>query len=129
MTQPPSANGNVNVPLMNQTMTANIESMSWEQTRPGIQIKRLFDDKETGMSTILFKMAPGTKTPWHEHTGIEQVLVLEGGLKDHDGDYPAGTFIWRVPGSVHQAEAPNGSLHLAFFTKKNRLIDDDGDHV
>lgn len=118
--------GHNNEPIEGQTVTLDINTMPWEDTRwPDIKIKTLYKDEESGFSTILFKFAPGAKTPKHEHMGLEQVLILEGGLKDHDGFYPAGTFISRIAGSVHQAEAPEGSLHLAFFTAKNRMIEDE----
>lgn len=118
--------GRQNEPVAGQTSVLNIHEMPWQDTRwPDIKIKMLYQDEETGFSTILFKFAPGARTPKHEHMGLEQVLVLEGGLRDHDGSYPAGSFVWRIAGSVHQAEAPEGSLHLAFFTKKNRMIEDE----
>lgn len=113
-------------PTAGQSATLNINDMPWQDTRfPGIQIKMLYNDETTGMSTILFKFEPGAKTPKHEHMGLEQVLILEGGLEDHEGFYPPGSYIVRVAGSVHQAVAPKGSLHLAFFTKKNRMLEDE----
>lgn len=118
--------GQQNEPTAGQTSTLNIHDMPWEDTPwPDIKIKTLYKDEATGFSTLLFKFAPGAKTPKHEHMGLEQVLILEGGLKDHEGSYPAGSFISRIAGSVHQAEAPEGSLHLAFFTQKNRMIGDE----
>ena len=118
--------GSRNEPTSGQTVTRNINDMEWQDTKwPDIKIKLLYSDDESGFSTILFKFAPGAKTPKHEHMGLEQVLILEGSLEDHDGVYPAGSYITRIAGSVHQAHAPNGSLHLAFFTAKNRMIEDE----
>ena len=112
-------------PVVGQTQTINLDEMPWQDTKwPDIKIKILFQDEESGFSTIMFKFAPGAKTPKHEHMGVEQVIILEGGLQDHDGFYPAGTYISRIAGSVHQAFAPNGSLHVAFFTAKNRMLED-----
>jgi anti-sigma factor ChrR (cupin superfamily) len=118
--------GQRTAPTPGQSETLDINAMEWTPTKhTGICIKVLHQDEETGASTILFKFDPGAKTPLHEHMGVEQVLILEGGLQDHDGFYPAGTYIRRIAGSVHQATAPNGSLHLAFFSKKNRMLDDE----
>jgi len=118
--------GQRTAPTKNQTSLVDVNSMPWEDTPyPGIQIKTLSSNEETGASTLLFKFAPGAKTPLHEHMGIEQTFVLEGSLVDHDGAVTAGNYAIRLPGSVHQAHAPEGSLHIAFFAAKNRMLEDD----
>jgi anti-sigma factor ChrR (cupin superfamily) len=91
---------------------------------PGVEVKVLYKDDATGMSTMLVKIAPGGKIPLHEHIDLEQSYVLEGSLEDHDGAVTAGNFCWRDPGSIHVAHAPNGALVLAFFTKPNRFYND-----
>jgi len=118
--------GQRTAPTENQSFLVDVNNMPWEETPfPGIQIKTLSHDEETGASTLLFKFAPGAKTPLHEHMGIEQTFVLEGSLVDHDGEITAGNYAIRKPGSVHQAHAPNGSLHIAFFAAKNRMLEDE----
>jgi anti-sigma factor ChrR (cupin superfamily) len=100
-----------------------IEEMEWTDTKvPGIKMKALYSDNTTGMSTILFKLAPGAVVPKHEHTSLEQTYVLEGTLEDHEGAVAEGQFIWRPGGSVHTAVAPNGAVILCFFTKPNRFV-------
>lgn len=42
--------------------------------------------------------------------------MLESSREDHDSVITAGNFAVRKAGSVHQAHAPQGSLHIAFFT-------------
>jgi len=111
-------------PTAQQSKPIDVVGMPWQKTKiPGIQIKVLYRNEETGQSTILFKFAPGAKTPLHEHTALEQTFVLEGSLVDHDGEVTAGNYVWREPGSVHQAYAPNGSLHIAFFGGHNRMLE------
>jgi anti-sigma factor ChrR (cupin superfamily) len=117
-------------PAPNQSSFVKVTDMPWQQSKtPGIMMKPLYRDESVGASTFLIKFAAGAKTPLHEHTGLEQTFVLEGGLVDHDGAITAGNFVWRKAGSVHQATAPNGSLHLAVFAKPNRMLDGSEDDL
>jgi anti-sigma factor ChrR (cupin superfamily) len=88
---------------------------------PGIEMKILYADPATGMSTILFKMAPGAVVPLHEHMGVEQTYVLSGSLVDAEGAATEGNFVWRPGGSVHVARAPHGAVFLSVFTQPNRF--------
>src|SRR4026208_1871897 len=95
--------------------------MPWEATKfPGIQIKVLYSD-DSGITTALFKLAPGAVVPLHEHTALEQTYVLEGTLEDHEGVCGPGQFCWRPAGNQHEAVAPQGALILGFFLKANRF--------
>jgi anti-sigma factor ChrR (cupin superfamily) len=99
----------------------DVPNMPWEATKfPGIQIKVLYTD-DTGVTTALFKLAPGAVVPLHEHTALEQTYVLEGSLKDHEGVCGPGQFVWRPAGNQHEAVAPNGAVILGFFLKPNRF--------
>jgi anti-sigma factor ChrR (cupin superfamily) len=99
----------------------DVPNMPWEATKfPGIQIKVLYSD-DTGITTALFKLAPGAVVPLHEHTALEQTYVLEGSLKDHEGVCGPGQFVWRPAGNQHEAVAPDGALILGFFLKPNRF--------
>jgi len=71
----------------------------------------------------LFRWAPGSILPLHEHVEIEQSYILEGRLVDEEGEATAGNFVWRPSGSRHEAHAPDGCLLLAFFIKPNIFID------
>jgi anti-sigma factor ChrR (cupin superfamily) len=91
--------------------------MGW----PGIEQKILLQDQETGLTTALIRMAPGTELPDHEHTATEQTYVLEGRLVDDQGAVAAGNYVWRPAGSGHAARAPEGALFLAFLMAPNRF--------
>jgi anti-sigma factor ChrR (cupin superfamily) len=113
-------------PTPGQSTILDAAHMPWQDApHAGIKMKLLWQDPESGASTILFKFEPGAKTPLHRHAGIEQTYVLEGSLVDHDGAVHAGGYVVRIPGSVHQAHAPNGSMHISFFSKRNIMLDDD----
>jgi anti-sigma factor ChrR (cupin superfamily) len=99
----------------------DVPAMPWEKTKfPGIEIKVLYTD-DSGITTALFRLAPGAVVPLHEHTALEQTFVLEGTLEDHEGICGAGQFVWRPGGNRHEALSPNGAVILAFFLKPNRF--------
>ena len=73
----------------------DVPNMPWEPTQfPGIEIKVLYAD-DSGITTALFRLAPGAVVPLHEHTALEQTYVLEGTLEDHEGVCGPGQFCWR----------------------------------
>jgi len=101
----------------------DVESLPWEATRfPGVENKTLMRNPETGMQTVLTRMAPGAVLTDHMHVDIEQTWVLEGSLVDHEGEAKAGSFVYRPPGSRHTASAPNGALLLGIFLKPNTFF-------
>ena len=100
-----------------------MDALPWRPTPfPGIEIKVLMEDKDTGLMTSLTRMAPGAVLPLHEHTGIEQTYVLEGRLVDDEGEVKAGEYVWRPAGSTHVATAPEGALLLGMFLQPNRFL-------
>ena len=106
----------------------DVAALPWEPTRfPGVEAKTLIVDRDTGLATVLMRMAPGAKLPDHEHVLIEQTYVLEGSLVCGEGECKAGEFVWRPAGSRHEAwGGPNGGLMLAMFQIPNRFYEIDG---
>ena len=103
----------------------DVDSLEWQDSGiPGIRRKTLYEDKESGHSTVLFQMSPGAKVPLHEHTDIEQTFMLEGSLEDKQGVITAGNYAMRPPGSIHVAHSPNGALFLSIFMKPNRFFEE-----
>ena len=103
----------------------DVVNMPWQDSKfPGVKVKVLYQDPETGMLTVMGKMEPGSVIPLHTHTDIEQTFVLEGSLVDEQGAVTAGNFVWRPGGNTHQAHAPNGCLNISFFTKPNKFFDE-----
>ena len=100
-----------------------MDALPWRATSfPGIEIKVLLEDKNTGLMTSLTRMAPGAVLPLHEHMDIEQTYVIEGRLVDEEGEVRAGEYVWRPAGSVHVATAPEGALLLGMFLRPNRFL-------
>jgi anti-sigma factor ChrR (cupin superfamily) len=102
----------------------DVASLPWMPSRyPGVEIKVLMEDKASGLLTALFRWAPGSRLPFHEHVEIEQTYVLEGSLEDDEGEVTAGNFVWRPAGSRHEARSRNGALVLALFLRPNRFLE------
>lgn len=104
------------------------DTLAWEKTAyPGVETKTLLVERNTGLLTMLLRMAPGAKLPDHEHVQIEQTWVLEGSLVCGEGECRAGQFVWRPAGSRHEAwGGPQGGVMLAFFQIPNRFFNADG---
>lgn len=100
------------------------DEVPWEPMAqsPGIDMKVLVSDPDSGLFTGLFRMAPGAIVPDHVHNEIEQTYVLEGDFCDQDGEAHAGDFIWRPKGNRHEAYTKNGCVILGFFLKPNTFL-------
>jgi anti-sigma factor ChrR (cupin superfamily) len=106
----------------------SVAKLPWHRTRhAGVETKTLVAEPETGVLTVLTKMAPGARLPDHEHVLIEQTYVLQGTLYCDEGACKAGDFVWRPAGSRHEAWAgPAGCLAIAMFQMPNRFHEADG---
>jgi anti-sigma factor ChrR (cupin superfamily) len=101
----------------------DVDKLPWKPSQfPGIDIKVLMEDPETGLMTTLTRLAPGAVLPMHEHAALEQSWVIAGRLVDEEGEVTAGNYVWRPGGSRHVARAPEGCLVLGFFLKPNKFL-------
>jgi anti-sigma factor ChrR (cupin superfamily) len=100
-----------------------VDSLPWKPTPcPGIDMKILLEDKESGLMTALFRWQPGAELALHEHVEVEQTFVIEGSLVDEEGEVTAGNYVWRPKGNRHTARSPNGALVLSMFLKPNIFL-------
>ena len=100
----------------------DIASLPWMDTAPGNQMKVLMHDPKTGMLTLITRPAPGACVPYHMHEGLEQTYILEGSLKDDEGECTAGNLVIRKKCSKHSPVAPNGCTMLVFFMKPTMAL-------
>jgi anti-sigma factor ChrR (cupin superfamily) len=84
-----------------QLTTVRKDEGQWFESSPGVLVKRLFDNPETGTFTSLVRMLPGSTGTLHRHPGIEECIILEGDF------HVAGSQLG--PGDYHIAGA--GSRH------------------
>jgi quercetin dioxygenase-like cupin family protein len=52
----------------------------WKQVAPGIECKILSNDEQTHTVSMLVRLAPGAKSPPHQHAGVEELHLLDGEL-------------------------------------------------
>lgn len=103
----------------------DVDSIPWQESRPGNRMKVLYKDNEAREALILFEADPGCVLTDHVHTGLELTYMLEGTLEDDDGVCTAGDFVWRPKGSRHQARTPNGAKYLVFFRGGAKTVGSD----
>jgi anti-sigma factor ChrR (cupin superfamily) len=101
----------------------SVDSLPWKPTPcPGIDMKILVEDTDTGLMTALFRWQPGAELALHEHVEVEQTFVLEGSLVDEESEVTAGNYVWRPKGNRHTARSPHGALVLSMFLKPNIFL-------
>ena len=107
-----------------ESRSVDVARIDWKPTpTPGIDMKVLMQDEASGLLTALFRWAPGTELPLHEHVEIEQTYVLSGSIVDDEGEVREGDYVWRPRGNRHLARSPGGALVLSFFLKPNRFLE------
>ena len=114
----------VNQPLLPGSIYVDVANTPWQPTPfDGISIKILWQDDQSQAYTALFKAEPGAHLPLHRHRGVEQTFILQGRLVDDEGECTAGNFVWRRPGSVHEAHAPECLLGIGIFQEPNEFLE------
>jgi quercetin dioxygenase-like cupin family protein len=81
----------------------DFSALLWQSSGyPGVSLHSWRQDDVTGTFVALVKIQPGCTYADHVHPGGEDCLVLQGGFRDHRGQYRAGDFVYYEPGSVHK---------------------------
>jgi len=89
--------------------------------REGVEICELCAGEP---DVALLRYAPGASVPWHLHTGLETILVLDGVQSDERGDYPAGSLILNPAGSAHSVWSKGGCVVLIQWDRPVRFPGD-----
>ena len=87
---------------------------TWRVTpQAGVTRRPLFRiGDEVAQATSLVRYVPESHFHSHEHTGGEEILVIEGTFSDEHGDFPAGTYFRNPPGTRHSPFTRAGCLLL-----------------
>jgi acetyl-CoA synthetase len=110
-----------NVLVLRNLLTAldrdKLEWKTWSQAgRVGSEIYPLYtaEGGPAGPATaFLVRFGPNSNGDLHEHTGYELMFVLEGELRNDNGDrYVVGDLIIEEPQSVHQVSSAEGCVLL-----------------
>jgi ChrR Cupin-like domain len=92
----------------------------WKPHRtPGVMVARFYVDLVKREAVGLLKAEPGVVYPLHNHTGVEEIFMLQGDLVIGNKVYGSGDYIRSLPGSAH---APASRTGCMFFFRS--CIDD-----
>jgi anti-sigma factor ChrR (cupin superfamily) len=95
-----------------QRVVITPDAHKWEPSpMPGVErmkLDRIGD--EIARATSLVRYQPNSVFSAHEHTGGEEIFVLEGVFADEYGEYPAGSYLRNPIGTRHQPKiGPEGA--------------------
>lgn len=87
--------------------------LPWEPAGPpGLWHRTLYTQPGFPETIRMVRAEPET-APWpHDHPGGEEVLVIEGELRDEDGVYPVGAWVRSPDGSRHAPFSTTGAVML-----------------
>ena len=93
------------------------------KTDPNLEWLPLSGAFGSDFECFLVRFKPGASSMPHEHTGIEEFLVLEGEIEDCDGAlFRAGDFVSYGKGSRHFSTSRPGCLLLVVVRGPNRVL-------
>jgi anti-sigma factor ChrR (cupin superfamily) len=93
----------------------DLDSLSWQPFRPGIDIVRIYGDGESGPAAALLRYAPGARLSPHAHVAYEHIIVLAGSQCDERGEYAQGTCLIHGEGTGHAVASDEGCIVLAIW--------------
>jgi anti-sigma factor ChrR (cupin superfamily) len=90
-------------------VVVDTRSGAWQPT--GVDgVERLALHAHGSERVALYRLAPGSRVPEHEHPGGEETFVLEGGLADGEREYVAGDWLRLPAGSRHAVTSEAGAV-------------------
>ena len=93
-----------------------VDDVAWQELKPGITFKVLWQDPATKRRAQMTRFAPGAELPRHRHAGDELIFVIEGTLSDESGTVSAGNLGYRPNGCVHTVTTRTGATVLGILT-------------
>lgn len=97
---------------------ASSTTAEWQPSRvPGVSIKTLRRDTDSGESAALVRLEPGTSFPAHDHPAGEEVFVLEGDVRIGRHVLKTGDYLYTPPNGKHAAASNGGCVFLVTLPK------------
>ncbi len=106
-----------------RSQIVSISDLEWQQARPLVKMKTVWEDKESGRKAVLIRFEPGAELPLHRHKGDEYSFVIEGAISDEAGTTTAGNFTIRPNGCVHRVTSKNGATCFAVISGTTEPIE------
>jgi predicted ChrR family anti-sigma factor len=92
----------------------DVSAIRWEELAPGVRCHVHREDVSRGVRGCLIWAGPGSRHPRHRHQGAENILVLQGALRDERGTYSPGEICRSAAGSEHSEEVVPGEDCLCY---------------
>ena len=109
--------------IINPTKLKFTPFNSYGKPIPGMSWHKISYDQNTGAGSYILKMAPGARSLKHRHQNYEEFYILDGELKDGDGQiFKKGDFVTFEPGSTHSSYSEKGCLILVFMRSRNKKM-------
>ena len=89
---------------------------------PGITMKLLFYDRQTGNQSALVRMEAGSVYPHHHHKGLEHSLVLEGDAIFSDHTLYAGDYEVGATGHDHSSITTKGGCLVYIMNNRSDIV-------
>ncbi|MFM9615550.1 AMP-binding protein [Streptomyces niveiscabiei] len=107
-----------------------LDRLPWQAyVQPGreaVDVHWLYTAEETGpdgAEAYLARFGPGAHGDLHRHLGFELIVVLDGELRNDNGDaYGPGCLVLEKPGSVHRVTSPRGCTLLVIREKRTEAL-------
>jgi anti-sigma factor ChrR (cupin superfamily) len=91
---------------------------AWTPTVPTGLLRLPLYQSADGETVALERLAPGTELPEVDCPGGEEILILDGSLRDQHGSYSRGTWIRNPPGFRRALGSESGA---AYWVKRGHL--------
>jgi anti-sigma factor ChrR (cupin superfamily) len=88
----------------------DVSRYEWFDAVPGIRLALVKHDAARGVRACLALGKAGARHPRHRHGGVENILVLEGRLRDERGSYGPGELCRSGAGSIHSEQVVEDCL-------------------
>lgn len=95
----------------------------WTQAPlPGVEFKVVHQNKETGYTTRLLRLAAGAGYPPHKHAGTEEIFVLSGTVLINGRTLGAGDYCRSEPGTFEEGTyTPTGATALVISCDQDEV--------
>ena len=97
-----------------QATTVRADSGTWREIHPGVAVKLLYRDGASGGKSLLLRLEPGATLPAHDHSSVEECMIIEGDMVIGDLHLSTGDYHMIEAGTRHQDVTSEGG-GLAFI--------------
>ena len=112
----------------NSGATIHCENVPWLPLAPGIGIRLLRLDADSGAFTVMIRGEPGAVLPRHRHLELSEIYIIRGtGTHPQTGYFQAGDYVCEQKGAIHDL-LPFGEETVLFMVNQGPsafLNDDD----